>query len=144
MRQRTIAEKVSCTGVGLHSGRPVHLSLHPARAGSGIVFVRTDRIHPIEIAAVPGSLRRSRLATTLGRGDATVDTVEHLLAALYGLGIDNVRVELVGAEVPAMDGSSASFVYLLRGAGLYEQGSPRRTIRVSRPIEIRDGDRSIR
>jgi UDP-3-O-[3-hydroxymyristoyl] N-acetylglucosamine deacetylase len=144
LRQRTIAEKVSCTGVGLHTGKPVQLSLHPARADSGIVFVRTDRAHPVEIPATPAALGRTHLATALGRGDATVDTVEHLLAALYGLGIDNVRVELDGPELPGMDGSAASFVFLLRSAGVFEQASRRRVLRVRRPIEIRDGERSIR
>jgi UDP-3-O-[3-hydroxymyristoyl] N-acetylglucosamine deacetylase len=144
LQQRTIAEKVSCTGIGLHTGKPVHLTLHPGRADSGIVFVRTDLAHPIEIPATPGSLARTHLATTLGRGDATIDTVEHLLAACYGLGIDNARVEVDGPEVPGMDGSAASFVFLLRSAGVYEQSAPRRVLRVRRPIEIRDGDRRIR
>jgi UDP-3-O-[3-hydroxymyristoyl] N-acetylglucosamine deacetylase len=144
LNQRTIAEKVSCTGIGLHSGRPVHLSLHPARVDSGIVFVRTDLAHPVEIPAAAGSLSRCRLATTLGRGGATLDTVEHLLAALYGLGVDNARIEVDGPEIPGMDGSAASFVYLIRSAGLYEQAARRRVLRVQRPIEIRDGDRWIR
>jgi UDP-3-O-[3-hydroxymyristoyl] N-acetylglucosamine deacetylase len=144
LRQRTIAEKVACTGIGLHGGKPVQLTLHPARAGSGLVFVRTDLAHPIEIPARPSSLSRTRLATTLGRGDATIDTVEHLLAALYGIGIDNARIEVDGPEIPGMDGSAASFVFLLRTAGIFVQEAPRRVIRVRRPIEIRDGDRSIR
>lgn len=144
MRQRTIAEKVSCTGIGLHTGKPVQLTLHPARADSGIVFVRTDLAHPIEIPAKPAALSRTHLATTLGCGDATIDTVEHLLSALYGLGIDNVRIDVDGPEVPGMDGSAASFVFLLRAAGVFEQSARRRVLRVRRPIEIRDGDRSIR
>jgi UDP-3-O-[3-hydroxymyristoyl] N-acetylglucosamine deacetylase len=144
LRQRTIAEKVSCTGIGLHTGKPVQLSLHPARADSGIVFVRTDLHHPIEIPASPAALSRTHLATTLGCGDATIDTVEHLLAALYGLGVDNIRVELDGPEVPGMDGSAASFVFLLRAAGVFHQTARRRVLRVRRPIEIRDGERWIR
>jgi UDP-3-O-[3-hydroxymyristoyl] N-acetylglucosamine deacetylase len=144
LQQRTIAEKVSCTGIGLHTGKPVQLTLHPARAGSGIVFVRTDLAHPIEIPATPAALSRTHLATTLGCGDATVDTVEHLLAALYGVGIDNARIEVDGPEVPGMDGSAGSFVFLLRAAGVFEQAAPRRVLRVRRPIEIRDGNRSIR
>lgn len=144
MRQRTIAEKVACTGIGLHTGKPVQLSLHPARADHGIVFVRTDRAHPVEIPATSAALCRTHLATALGRGDATVETVEHLLAALYGLGIDNVRIELDGPEVPGMDGGAASFVFLLRSAGAFEQAPRRRVLRVRRPIEIRDGERSIR
>ncbi len=144
MQQRTIAEKISCTGIGLHTGEPVQLTLHPARAGTGIVFVRTDSAYPVEIPAAPSSLARTHLATTLGRGDATVDTVEHLLAALYGLGIDNVRVELDGPEIPGMDGSAASFVFLIRAAGIFEQGEPRSELCIRRPIEIRDGLKRIR
>jgi len=116
--QRTIAEKISCTGIGLHSGEPVQLTLHPARAGSGIVFVRTDLPQLVEVPANHSAVTSTRLATTLGRGDATVGTVEHLLSALCGLGIDNVRVEVDGPEIPVMDGSAASFVFLIRAAGI--------------------------
>ncbi len=144
MNQHTIAEKVSCTGVGLHTGQPVHLTLHPARVGSGIVFVRTDLATPVELPARPDSVVDTTLATTLGSGEAKVSTIEHLLAALHGLGIDNVRVELDGPEVPVMDGSSASFVYLIRLAGIFEQPAPRRTLRIRKPIEVRDGDRFAR
>ena len=90
-QQQTLAERVSCAGTGLHSGAPVRLELLPAREGTGIVFVRTDRTHAVEIPARPGGVTSTRLATTLGSGAASVATVEHLLAALYGLGIDNVR-----------------------------------------------------
>ena len=145
VNQCTIAEKISCTGVGLHTGKPVQLTLHPARAGTGIVFVRTDLREPIEIPATPASLTgRAHLATTLGRDGATLDTVEHLLAAAYGLGVDNLRVEVDGPELPGMDGSAASFVFLLRAAGLYEQAARRHVLRVARPFEIREGARSIR
>ena len=143
MHQQTIAEKVSCTGVGLHTGVPVHLTLYPARAGSGVVFVRTDLGAPVEIPARSDGVASTARATTLGKGDATVATVEHLLAALYGLGIDNVRVEVEGPEVPVMDGSAAPFVYLLRSAGLFRQREARRVLRVRRRIEIADGDRRI-
>jgi UDP-3-O-[3-hydroxymyristoyl] N-acetylglucosamine deacetylase len=144
LSQRTVAEKIACTGIGLHSGAPVQLSLHPARAGSGVVFVRTDLAHPVEIPARRQSVSSTRYATTLGRGDATVGTVEHLLAALYSLGIDNVRVEVDGPEVPVMDGSAASFVFLIRAAGVFDQGVPRRTLRIRRRIEVRDGEKLIR
>jgi UDP-3-O-[3-hydroxymyristoyl] N-acetylglucosamine deacetylase len=142
--QQTIAEKISCTGIGLHSGEPVQLTLHPARAGSGVVFVRTDLPRPVEVPAVHDAVTSTRLATTLGRGDATVGTVEHLLAALCGLGIDNVRIEVDGPEIPVMDGSAASFVFLIRAAGVFEQDAPRRSLRVRRPFEVQDGDRRIR
>ena len=144
MRQQTLAEKVSCTGIGLHGGRAVQLTLQPARANTGIVLVRTDRTHPVEIPARPQSLRSTRFATVLGRGDASVGTVEHLLAALYGLGIDNARVEVDGPELPVMDGSAASFVYLIRSAGIFAQREPRRVLRCRRPVEVRDGERRIR
>jgi UDP-3-O-[3-hydroxymyristoyl] N-acetylglucosamine deacetylase len=144
MRQRTIAEKIACTGVGLHTGRPVQLTLLPARANTGIVFVRTDGPDPVEIPASAGSLQSTQLATALGRGEARVETVEHLLAAAYGLGIDNLRVEVDGPEVPGMDGSAASFVFLLRAAGLFEQVAPRRVLQIRRPVEVRDGERRIR
>ncbi len=143
-RQRTIAEKISCTGIGLHTGAPVDLTLHPARVNSGVVFVRTDLAHPVEIPAHPAALADTRLATTLGRGTATVGTVEHLLAALCGLGIDNVRVEVNGPELPVMDGSAASFVFLLRAAGCFEQHEARARLHIRRPVEVVDGDRTIR
>jgi len=142
--QRTIAEKISCTGIGLHSGEPVQLTLQPARADSGIVFVRTDLPQPVEIPAVHSAVTSTRLATTLGRQDATVGTVEHLLAALAGLGVDNVRIEVDGPEVPVMDGSAASFVFLIQAAGEFVQDAPRRQISIRRPLEVRDGERSIR
>jgi len=144
VNQRTIAEKISCTGIGLHTGEPVQLTLYPARADSGIVFLRTDLPCPVEIPAKPRSVASTAHATTLGCGDATVGTVEHLLASLYSLGIDNVRVEVEGPEIPVMDGSSASFVFLIRAAGIFDQGAERRWMRIRKPIEIRDGERSIR
>ncbi len=143
MFQRTIAEKVSCTGVGLHSGAPTQLTLHPARANTGIVFVRTDLGEPVEIPAASAEVASTALATTLGRGAATVGTVEHLLAALFGLEIDNVRIEIDGPELPVMDGSSAPFVYLIRSAGIFDQREPRRVLRIRRKIEVVDGDRRI-
>jgi UDP-3-O-[3-hydroxymyristoyl] N-acetylglucosamine deacetylase len=141
--QQTIAEKVSCTGIGLHSGAPTQLVLHPARADEGITFVRTDCKTPIEIPARSRELSSTHLATSLGRGEASVRTVEHLLAALFGMGIDNVRVEVDGPELPVMDGSAAPFVYLIRSAGVFRQRERRRSLRIRRPIEIRDGDRCI-
>jgi hypothetical protein len=143
-KQQTLAESVSCAGTGLHAGVPVRLVLSPARAGTGIVFVRTDRLHAVEIAARPGSVTSTRLATTLGSGDASIATVEHLLAALYGLGIDNARITVDGPELPVMDGSAASFVYLIRSAGLCVQHEPRAVLRVLEPVEVDEGGRRIR
>lgn len=144
MFQKTIAEKVGCTGIGLHSGAPVELTLHPARADSGIVFERTDRAFPVDVPARPEAVISTHNATTLGWGDATIGTVEHLLAALYGLGIDNLRIEVHGPEIPVMDGSAASFVYLVRQAGIFQQSVPRRVLRVREPLEVRDGAKRIR
>ena len=142
--QQTIAETISCTGIGLHTGAPVRLTLHPARPDSGIVFVRSDGAHRVEIPAHAGMVASTRYSTTLGRGSATIATVEHLLAALYGLGVDNAIVEVEGPEVPIMDGSAGSFVLLIREAGIHEQEIPRRHLRVRYPIEIRDGAKRIR
>jgi UDP-3-O-[3-hydroxymyristoyl] N-acetylglucosamine deacetylase len=144
MTQRTIAEKATCAGVGLHSGAVAQLVLYPARPGSGIVFARTDLPGSPEVPARRSALASTRLATTLGRGEATVGTVEHLLAAVAALGVDNLRVEVDGPEIPVMDGSAAPFVSLLREAGTFDQGVARRVIRVRRPLVVRDGDRAIR
>jgi UDP-3-O-[3-hydroxymyristoyl] N-acetylglucosamine deacetylase len=143
VKQHTIAEKVSCTGVGLHSGVPVQVTLLPARAHRGIVFVRNDLSPRVEIPARPQAVRSTRLATTLGHGDATVGTVEHLLSALYGLGVDNIRVGVDGPELPVMDGSAASFVYLIRSAGIFAQREARRVLRLRRRVEVCDGERRI-
>lgn len=144
MTQKTISEKATCTGVGLHSGATVQLALYPARPGSGVVFARTDLAGTPEIPARRAALASTRLATTLGRGAATVGTVEHLLAAIGALGLDNLRIELDGPEVPVMDGSAAPFVGLLRDAGIFDQRVARRVIRIRKPIAVRDGDRMIR
>ncbi len=143
MRQQTIAETISCTGIGLHSGVPVQLSLFPARADSGIVFVRTDLDPAVEIPVRSRAVSSTRYATSLGNGEATVRTVEHLLAALYGLEIDNLRVEVKGPELPILDGSAASYVYLIRSAGIFKQREANRVLRIRSPIEVRDGARRI-
>jgi UDP-3-O-[3-hydroxymyristoyl] N-acetylglucosamine deacetylase len=147
MIQRTLSEKATCTGIGLHSGAQTHLSLYPARPGSGIVFVRTDLADAPEIPARRSALASTRFATTLGRGTGTADTVgtvEHLLSAIAALGYDNLRIEVDGPEIPVMDGSAAPFVALLREAGAFEQHVARRQIRLRKPIVVRDGDRLIR
>ncbi len=116
-RQRTIAEKITCTGMGLHSGQPVQLSLFPAQADSGIVFVRRREGAAVEIPAQLENVASTANAMTLERDGVSVSTVEHLLAALRSLGVDNARIELDGPEVPVMDGSSASFAYLTEFSG---------------------------
>jgi UDP-3-O-[3-hydroxymyristoyl] N-acetylglucosamine deacetylase len=144
VKQRTIAETVSCVGTGLHNGQPVQLTLRPASVDTGVVFTRTDRAHPTLIRTSPSAVQSTRRSTTLGCGEVSVGTVEHLCSALFGLRIDNVRVEVDGPELPIMDGSAAPFVYLLRSAGLVKQPAARRVLRIRQPLEIREGDRSIR
>ena len=116
--QRTLREKVSCTGIGLHSGAKITLTLHPAPANTGIRFVRVDLSPEVEIPALADYVVDTTMATTIGKGEARIGTIEHLMAALSGLGIDNCRVELDGPEVPIMDGSAAPFVYLIQSAGI--------------------------
>jgi UDP-3-O-[3-hydroxymyristoyl] N-acetylglucosamine deacetylase len=133
---------VSCAGIGIHSGRKVTLTLGPAPAGSGIRFQRTD-LGGAEVQARAGNVVSAQYATTLAQHEGTVETVEHLLAALVGLGIDNVVVELNHPEVPIMDGSAAPFVCLIHEAGIQPQPVPRRFLRVTRPIELARGDKRI-
>jgi UDP-3-O-[3-hydroxymyristoyl] N-acetylglucosamine deacetylase len=140
-RQRTLAEPASCAGIGLHSGSPVTLTLCPAAVDTGIVFECSDG------GAVPAraaNVVSTRLATTLAVGTSRIATVEHVLAALYGLSIDNARIVVSGPEVPAMDGSAAAFVYLVRSAGLVEQAAAVRVLRVRKPFALGDGARRIR
>ena len=141
--QRTLQERVEFEGVGLHTGYPVRLAILPAPPDTGIRFRRTD-LRNFEIEAVRAHVAKVSYATTLMKKGVMIATVEHVLSTLYGLGIDNVRVEVDGPEVPGMDGSAASFVHLLRAAGLFEQAAFRRVLRVRRPLEIRDGERWIR
>jgi len=144
--QRTIAEKVSCAGVGLHTGLSLELTIHPARAHSGIVFVRRDGPSPVEVPARPSAVHSTSHATTLaspGDREVRVKTVEHVLSALFALGIDNVRIEVNGPEVPALDGSAAGFVDLVRSAGIFVQAEPRAVLAIRQPIEVCDGDRRI-
>ena len=140
--QRTVRRSVSCTGIGLHSGRRVKLSLRPAAADSGIRFRRAD-LDGVEIPATVDNVDRLHYATGLSRNAETVRTVEHLLAALVGVGVDNVVVDLDQPEVPIMDGSASSFVYLLDEAGLRRLAAPRRYLKVFRPVSLSRGDKRI-
>jgi UDP-3-O-[3-hydroxymyristoyl] N-acetylglucosamine deacetylase len=140
--RRTLKREVACTGIGLHSGRPVRLRLKPATAGYGIRFVRCDV--GVEIPADLASLTRLDHATTLARGGVTIETVEHLLSALQALGVDDVRVEVDGPEVPILDGSAAPFVILIHEAGLKPLAAPRRYLKVLRPVEVVRGMKSAR
>jgi len=144
VKQRTLKTPIRATGVGLHTGEKVYMCLSPAPANTGIVFRRTDLDPIVEIRAQPDTVGDTMLGTTLVQGGVRVATVEHLLSAMAGLGIDNAYVDLSAAEVPIMDGSAAPFVYLVQSAGIAEQNVPKRFIRVSRPVEVRDGDKWAR
>ena len=139
--QKTIANTVSCQGIGIHSGTLVTLTLRPAVAGSGITFIRTD-LGGVEIKANWKTVVDTRLCTTIGNSKGiTVSTIEHLMAALAASGIDNIRVEINGSELPILDGSAQPFVSLVEDAGLQEQHAPRQVIRVLKTITVTDGDR---
>ena len=140
-RQRTLKNVIRATGVGLHSGEKVFLTLRPAPIDSGIVFRRVDLDPVVEIPARGDLVSETTLCTGLSCGPAKVQTVEHLLSAMAGLGIDNAYVELSAAEVPIMDGSAGPFVFLLQSAGIAEQEAPKRFIRILREVEVRDGDK---
>ena len=141
IRQRTIKKAFETVGIGLHSGRKVKLALRPAPVDTGIVFRRIDLNPPVAIKAEPERVNDTRMATTLDKGQAKIATIEHLMSVLSGLGIDNCYVEVDGAEVPIMDGSGASFVFLIKAAGVEEQDAPRKFVRVKKSIEIHAGDK---
>lgn len=143
-RQRTIKNVIRATGVGLHSGEKVFLTLRPATPDTGIVFRRVDLDPVVEIPAAGHLVTETTLCTGLSQGAANVQTVEHLMSALAGLGVDNLYIELSAAEVPIMDGSSGPFVFLLQSAGVVEQDAPKRFIRVLEPVEVREGDKIAR
>ena len=144
LRQRTIKSAIKSTGVGLHTGKKVVMTLRPAQPETGIVFRRIDLAHPVDIRAQATAVTDTRLCSALEGGGAKVATVEHLMSALAGLGIDNLYVDLDGPEVPIMDGSAGPFVYLLQACGIQEQRAPKRFFRIRRPIEVRDGDKWAR
>ncbi|MEY3202071.1 MAG: UDP-3-O-[3-hydroxymyristoyl] N-acetylglucosamine deacetylase [Pseudomonadota bacterium] len=144
LRQRTLKSLIRATGVGLHSGAKVTMTLRPAAPDTGIVFRRIDLDPPIDIKADPYSVVDTRLCSGLQNGDVKVSTVEHLMSALSGLGIDNIYVDVDAAELPIMDGSAGPFVFLLQSAGIEEQPAPKRFIRVKKPIEVKEGDKWAR
>ena len=139
IKQRTIKQTISTTGVGLHCGTRVVLTLHPAAIDSGIVFRRVDVSPVVELPANANGVGDTRMASVLEKDGIRVSTVEHLMSACAGLGIDNLVVDLTAEEIPIMDGSAASFVFLLQQAGLQEQAAPKRFIRVLKPVEVREG-----
>ncbi len=144
IRQRTLKNEIRATGVGLHTGRKVVLTLRPAPIDSGIVFRRVDLDPVVEIAAKAENVGDTMLSTTLVAGDVRISTVEHLLSALAGLGIDNAIVELTADEVPIMDGSAGPFVFLVQSAGIQEQEAPKRFVRIKKEVVVRDGDKEVR
>lgn len=141
IRQRTLKNVIKATGVGLHTGEKVYLSLRPAAPNTGIVFRRVDLPEPVDIPATPQNVGETTLSTTLVKGDVKVSTVEHLLSALAGLGIDNAYVDVSAPEVPIMDGSAGPFVFLIQSAGVEEQNAAKRFIRIKKPIRVSDGDK---
>ena len=140
--QKTLRRATTCAGIGLHSGSKVTLSLRPAPADFGIRFRRTD-LGDFEVQATVRNLAGIQLATGLARNEVSVETVEHLLAALVSMGIDNVAIELNSPEVPIMDGSAAPFIYLIQEAGVKELGARRRYLKVLRPMSLSRGDKRI-
>jgi UDP-3-O-[3-hydroxymyristoyl] N-acetylglucosamine deacetylase len=142
-KQRTLKDQVGCTGIGLHTGEKVKINIRPAPSDTGIKFVRTDQKgHPM-VDARFDNVYDTTLATTIGTNGCRVSTIEHLMAAFFGLGIDNAVVELDGPEVPIMDGSSAPFVFLIKSAGIREQRKPKQFIIVKKPFKVDDGKRSV-
>ncbi|GAB6040213.1 UDP-3-O-acyl-N-acetylglucosamine deacetylase [Endothiovibrio diazotrophicus] len=144
IKQRTLKNVIKATGVGLHTGEKVLLTLRPAAADTGIVFRRVDLDQPVEIKASPENVTDTRLSTTLGCAGGSISTVEHLLSAFAGLGIDNAYVDVSAPEVPIMDGSSGPFVFLIQSAGIEEQNKAKRFIRIKRSVQVEDGDKWAR
>ncbi|HEU5397793.1 MAG TPA: UDP-3-O-acyl-N-acetylglucosamine deacetylase [Gammaproteobacteria bacterium] len=144
LRQRTLKNSIRATGVGLHTGEKVYMTLRPAAPNSGIVFRRVDLDKPVDVRAYATLVGETMLGTTLIDNGVRISTVEHLLSALAGLGIDNCYVDLSAAEVPIMDGSAGPFVFLLQSAGIEEQNAHKRFIRIKSPVEVRDGDKWAR
>lgn len=141
IRQRTLKNVIRATGVGLHSGKKVYLTLRPAAVDTGIVFVRTDLDPEVKIPARAEHVTDTTLCTALSAGGAKVATVEHLMSALAGLGIDNAYVDVSAPEVPIMDGSAGPFVFLIQSAGISEQNAPKKFIRIKREIAVREDDK---
>ncbi|MBW1788626.1 MAG: UDP-3-O-acyl-N-acetylglucosamine deacetylase [Deltaproteobacteria bacterium] len=142
-RQRTLKTGVECTGIGLHTGEKIHIHIKPAPCDTGICFMRTDKPGRPTIRAYMDNVSDTTLATTISSNGTRISTIEHLMAAFFGLGIDNAVVEIDGNEVPIMDGSSAPFVFLLKSGGIEEQTAPKRFIVIKRPFHVDDGNRSV-
>lgn len=144
VRQRTLKNVIRATGVGLHTGEKVYLTLRPAPIDTGIVFRRVDLADPVDILACPENVANTSFCTTLGKDNVTVSTVEHLLSAMAGLGVDNSYVDISAPEVPIMDGSAGPFVFLIQSAGIEEQNGPKQYIRIKRSVQVKEGDKWAR
>ena len=144
LKQRTLKTTIKTTGVGLHTGARVELVLRPAAPNTGIVFHRVDLERPVAIHADALHVGDTRLSSTLKHDGASISTVEHVMSALAGLGIDNLHIDIAGPEIPIMDGSAGPFVFLLQSAGIVEQDAPKRYLRILLPVEVKDGDKWAR
>jgi len=144
LKQRTLKSLVSASGVGLHTGQKVRVALRPAPPDRGVVFRRVDLATPVDIPARADLVGEARMASTLVKGNVKIHTVEHLMSALSGLGVDNVYVDLDAPELPIMDGSASPFVLLIQQAGIEQQAAPKRFLRVRKTVEVRDGDKWAR
>ena len=143
IKQRTLKNVIRATGVGLHTGGKIYLTLRPAAVDTGIVFQRVDIDPAVDILAAPTNVTDTRLSTTLEQNGIKISTVEHLMSAFAGLGIDNAFVEVSAPEVPIMDGSAGPFVFLLQSAGIFEQNSFKKFIRIKKPLRVEDGDKWV-
>ncbi len=140
LQQRTLNNTIRATGVGLHTGEKVYVTLKPAPVDTGIVFVRTDLDEPVELRAHALNVGSTTMATSLTNGAVEISTIEHLMSAFAGLGIDNAYVEVSAPELPIMDGSAAPFVFLLQSAGVATQDAPKKFLRILKPVEVKQGD----
>jgi UDP-3-O-[3-hydroxymyristoyl] N-acetylglucosamine deacetylase len=143
VRQRTLKNEIRATGVGLHTGQKVFLTLRPAPVDSGIAFRRTDLNPPVDIPAQATCVGDTMLSTSIGNEGESVSTIEHLMSAMAGMGIDNAIVELSANEVPIMDGSAGPFVFLIQSAGVVEQSALKKFVRITKPIKVEDGDKYV-
>ena len=141
-RQTTIAKSVELVGIGLHKGVPVHLRLEPMESNSGIVFFRSDA--GVSIPLTPQSVVDTKMATVIGKDGISISTIEHMLSAIYAYGIDHIRVVVNADEIPVMDGSSMSFCMLLDEAGIVQQDSPKKIMRIKKEVEVKEGDKYVR
>ncbi len=143
IRQRTLKNVIKATGVGLHTGQKVYLTLRPAPVDTGIVFTRVDLDPPVPIPALAENVGDTTLSSTLMKGDVRISTVEHLMSAMSGLGIDNAFVDVSAPEVPIMDGSAGPFVFLIQSAGIEEQNAPKKYFRITKEITLEQGDKKV-